>query len=148
MNIVGKQTEETTQIFKDLHLKNIDLIFHGFLNDLQLNQLYKQSHFCLFLSRNEGYGIPLVEAMWFKSIPIISNIPIFNEIMSKEYPKFDDITNYTSSIVEFINKVFEDENYLKNHRKFIEIIVSKEKMGYHKAAKNLIKFIQGLKRNE
>jgi glycosyltransferase involved in cell wall biosynthesis len=143
LNIVGKQTDETTEIFKNLKLKNIELIFHGFLNDDELNSLYKKSHFCLFLSRNEGYGIPLVEAMWFKSIPIISNIPIFNEIMQSNYPKFDDLTNYTSSIVAFIKKNFNDKIYLKENKEFIESIVKKEQFGYLNAAKKLIEFIKG-----
>lgn len=144
LNIVGKQTDETTQIFKDLNLQNIKLVFHGFLSDEELNPLYIKSHFCLFLSRNEGYGIPLVEAMWFKSIPIISNIPIFDEIMTNEYPKFDDKTNYTSSIVEFVNKIFDDVEYLKKQREFIETIVLNEQSGYEKAAKNLVKYIEKL----
>ena len=144
LNIVGKQTDETTQIFKDLNLQNIKLVFHGFLSDEELNPLYIKSHFCLFLSRNEGYGIPLVEAMWFKSIPIISNIPIFDEIMTNEYPKFDDKTNYTSSIVEFVNKIFDDVEYLKKQKEFIETIVLNEQSGYEKAAKNLVKYIEKL----
>ena len=144
LNIVGKQTDETTQIFKDLNLQNIKLVFHGFLSDEELNPLYIKSHFCLFLSRNEGYGIPLVEAMWFKSIPIISNIPIFDEIMTNEYPKFDDKTNYTSSIVEFVNKIFDDITYLQKQKEFIETIVLNEQTGYEKAAKNLHKFVEEL----
>ena len=144
LNIVGKQTPETTQIFENLNLENIKLVFHGFLNDDELNSLYKKSHFCLFLSRNEGYGIPLVEAIWFKSIPIISNIPIFNEIMPKEYPKFDDNTNYTISIVAFINEIFKNKEYLKQHKELIEEIVVKEQAGYLNAAKKLIEFIKGL----
>lgn len=144
LNIVGKQTDETKQIFKDLELKNIKLVFHGFLNDEQLNPFYKSSHFCIFLSRNEGYGLPLVESMWFKSIPIISNIPIFNELMSQKFPKFNEESNYTSSIVSFVNKIFNDEKYLKDQKEFIETIVSKEQAAYELAARNLLKFIEEL----
>lgn len=145
LNIVGKQTDETKQIFKDLELKNIKLVFHGFLNDEQLNPLYKISHFFMFLSRNEGYGLPLVEAMWFRSIPIISNIAIFNELMGEKYPKFDDNTNYTSSIVDFVNKIFNDNSYLEEQKSFIEGIILKEQNGYQVAAKNLIEFIENIK---
>ena len=144
LNIVGKQTDETTQIFKDLNLQNIKLVFHGFLNDEELNPLYIKSHFCLFLSRNEGYGLPLVESMWFKSIPIISNIPIFNELMTDKYPKFDDKSNYTSSIVSFVTRIFNDEEYLKDQKEFIETIVLKEQSAYELSAKNLLKFIKEL----
>jgi len=144
LNIVGKQTSETTQIFKDLKLKNIDLIFHGFLNDEELNNIYTSSHFCLFLSRNEGYGIPLVEAMWFKSIPIISNIPIFNEIMGEEYAKFDKQTGYKEAISNFILKVFKNKEFREETRKHLEQIVKNESEGYNKASINLINFIKGL----
>ena len=48
LNIVGKQTNETEDIFKNLNLKNIVLKFHGFLYDNELNDLYIKSHFSLF----------------------------------------------------------------------------------------------------
>ena len=144
LNIVGKQTDETKQIFKDLELENIKLVFHGFLNDEQLNPFYMNSHFCIFLSRIEGYGLPLVESMWFKSIPIISNIPIFDELMTDKYPKFDDKSNYTSSIVSFVTRIFNDEKYLKDQKEFIETIVLKEQSAYELSARNLLKFIKEL----
>ena len=84
-NIVGKETEDTQNIIKALNKINIPFKAHGFLNDKELNNLYLTSHFCFFLSRNEGYGLPLIESLWFKLIPIISNIPAFNEILPKEY---------------------------------------------------------------
>ena len=102
------------------------------------------SHFCIFLSRNEGYGLPLVESMWFKSIPIISNIPIFNELMTDKYPKFDDKSNYPSSIVSFVTRIFNDEEYLKDQKEFIETIVLKEQSAYELSARNLLKFIKEL----
>ena len=82
--------------------------------------------------------------MWFKSIPIISNISIFNELMTDKYPKFDEKTNYTSSIVSFVNKIFNDEKYLKEQKEFIETIVLKEQAAYEMAATNLVKFIEEL----
>lgn len=145
LNIVGKQTNETEDIFKNLNLKNIVLKFHGFLYDNELNDLYIKSHFSLFLSRNEGYGIPLVEAMWFNTIPIISDIPIFNEIMGNEYPKFSDKTGYTNKIADFIINIFQDEKFKKLQQDKIEEIVKKESNGYKKAAYNLLDFIKHIK---
>lgn len=145
LNIVGKQTKETEDIFKDLDLKHLKLDFHGFLYDEELNKLYAKSHFCLFLSRNEGYGIPLVEAMWFNSIPIISNIPIFNEVMGENYIKFDDNTGYQKAIVDFIVNIFESEEFKKEQQDIIELIVKKESNGYKMAANNLVNFIEKFK---
>ena len=144
LHIVGKQTSETKTILNSQHFKNIRLIFEGFLNDEELNKIYKNSHFSFFLSRNEGYGIPLIEAMWFKSIPIISNIPIFEEIMGKKFPKFDENSGYEEAIADFINSVFSDENYLKKIYLDIESVVKKEATGYEHSAKNLITFIKNL----
>ncbi|MBU0925964.1 glycosyltransferase [bacterium] len=145
LNIVGKQTKETEDIFKDLDLKHLELDFHGFLYDEELNKLYAKSHFCLFLSRNEGYGIPLVEAMWFNSIPIISNIPIFSEVMGENYIKFDDKTGYQKAIVDFILNIFESEESRQNQQNIIELIVKKESNGYKLAANNLVNFIEKIK---
>lgn len=145
INIVGKQTDETENIFKNLDLKNIILKFHGFLYDNELNNLYMKSHFSLFLSRNEGYGIPLVEAMWFNTIPIISDIPIFNEIMGEKYMKFSDNTGYTNKIADFIIDIFENEEFRKQQQNKIEEVVKEESNGYRKAAINLLNFIESMK---
>ncbi|MCK5538018.1 MAG: glycosyltransferase, partial [Bacteroidales bacterium] len=102
LNIVGKQTAETKNIFESLQLKNIDIVFHGFLDDDGLNEMYMKSHFCFFLSRNEGYGLPLLETMWFRCFPLVSNIPIFKEILGDEIVKFDDISGYGKAIEQRI----------------------------------------------
>jgi len=141
LHFVGKQTSETEGMLQDLHLQNIQLVFHGFLDDEGLNTLYKKSHFCFFLSRNEGYGLPLIEALWFRCIPIISDIPIFNEIMGSSYPKFNDTTGYTKAIVNFIDDIFLSVSYRKNIADEIEKIVMKERNGYKLAATNLLAYI-------
>lgn len=145
LNIVGKQTNETKDIFKNLNLKYTNIDFHGFLNDEELNKLYTKSHFCLFLSRNEGYGIPLVEAMWFKTIPLISDIPIFNEIMGKNYIKFNDSTGYTNNIVNFMINIFESKEFREMQQHIIEEVVKIETNGYKTASNNLFNFIKDLK---
>ncbi len=144
LHIVGKQTKETENIFKNLKFKNINLIFHGFLDDNELNKIYQKSHFSFFLSRNEGYGLPLIEAMWFKSVPIISNIPIFNEIMGANFPKFDDITGYEEEIEDFINSIFDDKKTLQSTYRQMEVVIEKEMKGYNKAANNLVDFLESI----
>ena len=72
------------------------------------------------------------------------NIPIFDELMTDKYPKFDDKSNYTSSIVSFVTRIFNDEEYLKDQKEFIETIVLKEQSAYELSARNLLKFIKEL----
>lgn len=142
LHIVGKQTVETKQILQNANFKNIVLNFHGYVDDDKLNDLYLKSHFCFFLSRNEGYGLPLVEAMWLRCVPIISDIPIFNEILGRSYPKFSDQSGYEKAIKDFIVQVFDDKNYLEILFEKLEKIVLAEKEGYKKAADNLVAYIE------
>ncbi len=141
--IVGKKTDETDVILDNYQPKNIKLIFTGFLSDEELNNLYKESHFCFFLSRNEGYGLPLVEGLWLRTIPVLSDIPIFREIMGNDYIFFSDKTGYSESIYNFIKKVFKDKEYRKNIFDKIDKVVEKEKNGYKIAAQNLLDYIIG-----
>ncbi len=142
LHVAGKQTDETKHIFEDLKLVNIKIIFHGFVDDKSLNRLYSISNFSFFLSRNEGYGLPLVEALWFRSIPILSNIDIFNEILGLNYPKFDDNSGYEEAIKNFILKIYFEKNYLLSIRDHLENILKWEKDGYKRSAQNLIEFIK------
>ena len=142
LHIAGKQTSETKNILQNANLKNIILNFHGYVEDDKLNDLYIKSQFCFFLSRNEGYGLPLVEAMWLRCIPIISDIPIFNEILGTSYPKFSDESGYENSIKDFIIQIFEDKDYVEALFKKLENSVRIEKEGYKRASDNLIAYIE------
>ena len=142
LNIVGKQTDETQELFKQKSYKNIDLIFHGYVDDKKLNNLYKNSHYCIFLSRNEGYGLPLIEALWFKTVVIISDLPVFSEIIGEDYPKFSDKTGYKDAIVEFVKKSYFDKSYQKELYTIIEDRVKKAKKAYTNASKTLLELIK------
>ena len=144
LNIVGKQTTETKNIFKSLQLKNIDIVFHGFMDDAGLNEMYMQSHFCFFLSRNEGYGLPLLEAMWFRCFPLVSNIPIFKEILGEEIVKFDDMSGYEEAIEQRIFELCDSEEARKNYGNALETIIEREKNGYEIATNNLVKLIKSI----
>ncbi len=147
LNVVGKQTAETKNIFESLHLKNIDIIFHGFMDDNGLNEMYMKSHFCFFLSRNEGYGLPLLEAMWFRCFPLVSNIPIFKEILGDDIVKFDDVSGYEKAIEQRIFELCDSKDARKNYTDILEHVIEHEKNGYTLAANNLMKFIERIPKN-
>ncbi len=142
LRVAGKQTAETIKIFKNSNLVNIEVVFCGYLDDKALNELYTKSQFCFFLSRNEGYGLPLVEALWFRSIPILSDIEIFNEIVGDDYPKFSDKIGYKVTVNKFIIQILKDKVYLKSIIDKLELILEKEKNGYKNAAENLVNYIR------
>ncbi len=142
LHVAGKQTPETEALFHNAALQRIAIRFYGYVDDATLNKLYRDSHFCFFLSRNEGYGLPLVEAMWMGTIPVLSKIDVFGEIMGEAYPRFDDESGYEEAIETFMRSVLDDEAYRREIFRQIENAVSHEKEGYARAAENLVQYIQ------
>lgn len=86
----------------------------------ELVSLYRNAKGLIHPSISEGFGLPIVEAMYF-GIPIIaSHIPVFQELLGISYYSFDPFEE--SSIVQAIHK-FEDDkekkrNILRNEFSF------------------------------
>lgn len=61
--------------------------FYPDATDAELSFLYQNAAALIFASRDEGFGLPLVEAM-HQGVPVIaSDIPVFQEI-GKDYPQY------------------------------------------------------------
>lgn len=82
LHLVGANGWETSDVkkaytasaFKD------QITIHGYLDDQQLGYLYKETDLCVFPSKYEGFGLPLVEAMHFKKPIAAADTNIFREI--------------------------------------------------------------------
>jgi len=84
----------------------------------------------------------LIEALWFKTIPLLSDIPIFHEIMGDNYPKFNDNSKYGQAIIEFITQIFEDVQYRNKLYSDLEFIVEAQTNGYRLSAENLLNYFE------
>lgn len=112
---------------KELIEKKISLKYHHFESPTteELNNLYNHSHALLYLSKYEGFGIPLVEAMK-SGCPFIgltcASIP---EISGPAGILIDD--NSDNIIDEIVNAIknLEEENY---RNKIIEIGIERSKL--------------------
>ncbi len=145
LHFSGKQTSETHALFENAKFRHVEIVFDGFLDDEALNQLYKEANFCIFLSRNEGYGLPLVEALWFGAVPVLSDIPIFREIMKEEYPLFAEREGIEEEILAFMLRFYQDEAFCQQTKAYLENILNFETQGYRHAAENLIEYIDKVK---
>lgn len=56
------------------------LVFHNGISDADYNALLRQCTALVTLSRAEGYGLPLIEAMSHGTPVICSDLPIFSEV--------------------------------------------------------------------
>ena len=54
--------------------------FLGRVDDAELAWLYGAAAVTVFLSRDEGFGMPVLEASWFGSPLVLADIPVFREV--------------------------------------------------------------------
>ncbi|EAR26064.1 glycosyltransferase WbpY [marine actinobacterium PHSC20C1] len=55
--------------------------FLGFIDDDELAWLYRNASALLFFTRDEGFGLPVLEALHFGAPVVVSDIPVFHEIL-------------------------------------------------------------------
>lgn len=135
LHIVGKDTDESKALLSEMQFTNIEVNRHGYISDETLNELYRRSAFCFFLSRNEGFGLPAIEAAWLGCIPILSDIPIFREIMSESYPLFSlREANVHEDAAAFIIRVLLDGKYRKRIFELLDKMLVERRDGYRKAS--------------
>lgn len=56
--------------------------YTGFVDDAVLARLYETCRFFTFLSLDEGYGLPPLEALHFGAPVLVSDIPVFRELLA------------------------------------------------------------------
>jgi len=108
--VVGKRPEKKVfgneDIFNDelITLKNV--FYTGYIDNSSLAALYKSAKALIFPSFYEGFGLPALEAIYFNTPLLLSDIPVFKEI-------FDNIaTFFNPSNPESLVKIIKNE---KNH---------------------------------
>lgn len=81
--IVGKIGWESPEFIEELIQERSlykDIFILDSVSDSELQHLYKRAGLFLFASKYEGFGIPMVEALFHKLPCIVSDIPTFHEI--------------------------------------------------------------------
>lgn len=85
-----------------------DIIFKGYITDEEKIDLFENAKGLVFLSNNEGFGIPLLEAN-VNLIPVLcSEIPVFHEVLTEKGAVFVDNKD--------INKIAEGLKKLRTFR--------------------------------
>ncbi len=81
IHLIGDGDER--ELFEEIAAKTgCDIVFHGFLPQNRVFELYKQSHIFLLPSDSEGFPKVLAEAANFGSIPIVSDISCLSDYVT------------------------------------------------------------------
>ncbi|MHB1014750.1 MAG: glycosyltransferase [Desulfurivibrionaceae bacterium] len=78
--VVTNETEAAVRLFVQSREKLERLHFESRISDGELEKIRAQSSICVVPSRDEGFGIPLLEALNSGALVIRSDIPVFREL--------------------------------------------------------------------
>jgi glycosyltransferase involved in cell wall biosynthesis/ADP-heptose:LPS heptosyltransferase len=111
--MVGKMPEGQVLDFrataKKEGLNSSQLVFTGYVSDLELMRLYGMCQLFVFPSLHEGFGLPPLEAMACGAPVITANVTSLPEVVGREDAMFDPLS--TRAISEKIMRVLTDEAF-------------------------------------
>jgi len=111
-----------------------DVIITGHLSDEKIRKLYSKAFMYVFPSKNEGFGIPIIESFSAKLPVICSDINVFKEIgkdavLTFHKSDYKDLTNKIELVIqskelrkELINKgskrvkLFSNQNFIAHYK--------------------------------
>ncbi len=100
--IGGRYGWKNKEIFTIISNENREKFhFIGFVDDNDLSGIYENSKLFIFPSKYEGFGLPVLESLFYDALPIVSNIPTNVEILGKDYNFIFDLDDEN----EFYNKL-------------------------------------------
>lgn len=140
LHLVGKATDETEALFAGRRFRHLRIVRHGFVSDAELNRLYRDSGFALFLSRNEGFGLPLIEAIWMGAVPLVSDIEIFAEVLGAAYPRFDEGRVANNAMLDFIERLRDEPHYREQILEQLDQVLTAHRDGYRESARTVLDY--------
>lgn len=123
--IVGRKGRDTSRVNEAIRLHGLqeNVLLLGYVEDYELDALYKGASLLVFPSLVEGFGLPPLEAM-SRGIPVaVSDIPVFHEIFGNAVKYFDPTDR--RSIANELGKLLSDED-LVHKLKLLGLERSKE----------------------
>lgn len=102
----GPEHEVLQKMSEDLNLSD-SVIFHGFVSDQQLQDLYERCHLFLLPAR-QGYGLPAIESLYNKLALVVSEDSGVVEILENADSVAvvrGGITEFTTAVKEMLQRI-------------------------------------------
>ena len=117
LNIVGKKGWSYKTIIDKININN-NIIYHNYVSDSKLIELYETSEIFVFPSIYEGFGLPLADAMNFEMSIIALDTDINREVLETNasyFLNFEEFKDCLNSIKNnsYTKKDNQEGNWLK-----------------------------------
>ncbi|MBQ4554420.1 MAG: glycosyltransferase family 4 protein [Spirochaetaceae bacterium] len=121
--IIGNKKFEYEKLITLVEKVNLidNIKFPGYINETEKVEYFSNAKAFIFLSDNEGFGIPLLEAASNKIPVLCSDIPVFHEVLDDNYAIFVNNKNLNSiadGFMQIEQKKISDEDADKLNEKY------------------------------
>lgn len=85
LTLVGNRyagNDDIPKYIEEISKRNVKIQWLGVVDDKKLEQLYRESTFTVYPSIVEGYGMPIMESIWYGRPCICSNEGVMSELAS------------------------------------------------------------------
>ena len=112
LHLLSKISPQRKAALEVLAPKNASIVFHNGVSDDEYEKLLADNAVLATASFDEGYGIPVAEALAMGVPTVASNIPVFHEVGAGGAVYFDPTKPkaFADTVIEFDSKKFRDEH--------------------------------------
>lgn len=100
---IGSRCDDVVERIRKHPRLNRQLFLFDDLSDAELQHCYRRARGVVFASVVEGFGLPIVESLWYGKRTFVSDTPIHREVGQEDccYFKLDDPRHLTNAIMEW-----------------------------------------------
>ena len=129
--LVGKygwKSEETIEYLLSSEFFWKKIFWFTNINDAQLIELYQQSTGVINASKGEGFGLPLMEAIYHKKPLLVRDLPVFREVSQNQATYFADDApeHFAQDILDWAktiqNKQIKPISYQSWHETMLDLL--------------------------
>lgn len=139
LHLLSRISPERKSELQELASSETKIVFHNGVSDSEYSKILADATALVTGSRDEGFGIPVIEAMSLGIPAVISNIDIFREIGAEAAIYFDQES--PESFAEAIRKLDDSTTWNKISR---QSKIQAAKFNWHSSAQALLKLIKSL----
>lgn len=105
----GYRSEDFEELLAHSDYHNVKAFYPGAVTDEELHELYRDCAGVILLSRGEGFGLPVLEALAYGQPVICTDLPVFRELLGDDYPFFIPVELVADEQMAFLVKALNEQ---------------------------------------